>query len=80
MKIIVAYDTAEKTCQILMDGQTIENVSGLSLSQCCPEEDEYDLSIIKYTMEGDMRKQEVWSCYANKDKTSDNIKDLFKKS
>lgn len=79
MKIIVAYDTTDKTCQVLMDGQAIENVGGLSLGKYGPD-GKYDLSIMRQTMEGDMKKQEIWSCYASKDRVSDSIKDLFKKS
>lgn len=79
MKIITMYDTVDKKCQILMDGQELQDISAFSLSKYGPE-GKYDCAIMKSTKTDDgMCKQETWSCYASLDKKSDAIKDLFKK-
>lgn len=72
------YDTEEKTCQILMDGQEIADVGGFGLSKYGPD-NKYDCTIMRASQENGMNKQEIWSCYASKDKVSDAIKNLFKK-
>lgn len=79
MKIIVAYDTEEKTCQVLMDGKELADVAGFSLNKYGPE-GKYDCAIMKQAKENGMNKTETWSCYASKDKVSDSVKDLFKKA
>lgn len=79
MKIILAYDTEEKTCQLLMDGKELEDVAAFSLSKYGPE-GKYDCAIMKQGKDGDMNKTETWSCYASTKKISDDIKLLFKKN
>lgn len=79
MKIIVAYDTDEKSCQVLMDGKELADVAGFSLSKYGPE-GKYDCAIMRRAKDNGMDKTETWSCYASANKISDDIKSLFKKS
>lgn len=79
MKIVIVYDSEEKTAQITMDGKAIMDVNSVSLYKC--EEDEFDFNIMRQVVD-DTGVVEIqgWTCCASKDKVSNDIKSLFKKS
>lgn len=80
MKVIVAYDTESKECQVLMNGEELDDVQGLNISKY-GNEGKYDLCVMKMQKGPDgVIKQEMWSCYASTTKNSDALKDFFKKS
>lgn len=80
MRIIIAYDSEEKTAQILMDGKEVPNISNVSLCKCSPNEEEYDLNIMRQTIDDTgIVNTQTWCCYASKNKNSNPVQDLFKK-